>query len=400
MKYRIDQKSGNKLSLLGYGCMRFPRTLGQIDYKKSEHLVLEAVNMGVNYFDTAYMYLGSEEVLGEIVERNNLRDKIFIATKLPFAKCKTYDDFDIIFNKELDNLKTDYIDYYLIHNIGDIIQWEKLVNLGIERWISEKKISGKINQIGFSFHGLKDMFPKLLDAYDWDFCQIQYNYLNINYQAGRDGLIYANKKGLPVIIMEPLLGGKLASNLPKEVEKKFLSLDDDCSPAGHALKWIYNHEEVTVVLSGMNEEYQLIDNVNITDFCEPNMLTKSDLNIYDDIISIFNRLYKVNCTGCNYCMPCPHSVNIPGCFSAYNYYHVIGKISGLIHYVHSTKILTDDVSYLASNCLGCGICEKKCPQNIKISNEMKKVSKTMEPKALIMAINVFKKYRNKGDKNE
>ncbi len=399
MKYRLDERSGNELSILGYGCMRFPRTLGQIDYKKSEKLVLDAIDMGVNYFDTAYMYLGSEEILGRIVEENNLREKMFIATKLPFAKCKTYEDFDIIFNKELENLRTDYIDYYLIHNIGDILQWEKIVALGIEKWIEEKKASGQIKQIGFSFHGLKDMFPKLVDAYNWDFCQIQYNYLNVNYQAGRDGLEYANKKGLPVIIMEPLLGGKLASNLPNEVKSLFNEMDKNLSPAAHALKWIFDHKEVTVVLSGMNEEAQLIDNVGIANVCEPKIVTEEEKIIYDKVIDVFNKLYKVDCTGCNYCMPCPHSVNIPGCFSAYNYYHAIGKVSGFTHYVHSTKILTDDVSYLASNCIGCKACEKKCPQGIKIADEMKKVSKKMEPKLLMTSVKIFKRSRNRGNKN-
>ncbi len=393
MKYRKDLKNGNELSILGLGCMRFPRNFGQIDYKKSEKIVLEALEKGINYFDTAYLYMGSEQILGEIVEKNNLREKMYIATKLPFGKCKEYDDFDRLFEEQLKSLRTTYIDYYLIHNMGDISQWKALFNLGIEKWIARKKESGQIKQIGFSFHGLKDMFPVLVDAYEWDFCQIQYNYLNINYQAGRSGLEYAYAKGLSVIIMEPLLGGKLATNLPKEVISNFKELDPKMSPAQLALKWLFNHKEVTVVLSGMNEEMQLIENTDVASDSSENMLTEKELEIYDKVIDVFNKLYKVDCTGCNYCMPCPCNVNIPGCFSAYNYSYVLGRVSGYVHYTIGTKILTDDVNYAASNCVGCKLCEKKCPQNIKIASEMKNVVKRMETKPLKLAVKIVKASR-------
>ncbi len=395
MNYRKDLKSGNELSVLGLGCMRFPRNFGQIDYKKSEKIVLDAIEKGINYFDTAYLYFGSEGVLGEIVQKNNIRDKMYIATKLPFMKCKVYEDFEKLFNEQLKSLRTTYIDYYLIHNMGDIAQWQTLVDLGIEKWIAEKKESGQIKQIGFSFHGIKTMFPIIIDAYDWDFCQIQYNYLNINYQAGRSGLEYAYSKGLPVIIMEPLLGGKLATNLPKEVVSHFKALDPNMTPAGMALRWLYNHKEVTVVLSGMNEPEQLIDNSNTASNSYENMLTEKDLKVYDEVIDVFNRLYKVDCTGCNYCMPCPKGVNIPGCFSAYNYSHALGKISGYTHYVINTKLLTDDINYAASNCVGCKICEKKCPQNIQIASEMKNVSKRMETAPIKLIVKLIKLSRKK-----
>ncbi len=394
MEYRIDNKSGNKLSLLGFGCMRFPRTLGQIDYKKSEKLVLDALDNGINYFDTAYLYFGNEEMLGKIIENNNIRDKMYIATKLPFSRCTKYEDFDRIFNEELKNLRTTYIDYYLIHNIGDIVQWENVCKLGIEKWIQEKKESGQIRQIGFSFHGIKNMFVKLVDAYDWDFCQIQYNYLNIDFQAGRDGLKYASSKGLPVIIMEPLLGGKLANNIPKEVTQLFEKVNDE-SPATWALKWLFNHEEVTVVLSGMNEDTQLSENVKTASSSHANMLTVEENDIYDKVIDVFNKLYKVNCTGCNYCMPCPHNVNIPGCFGAYNMYYAIGKLDGYIHYINSTKVLSDDVNYAASKCVGCKLCEKKCPQSIKISEELNNVTKKLEPFFIRGVIKIYRLIRNK-----
>ncbi len=391
MNYNIDKRSGNKLSILGFGCMRFPRNFGQIDYKKSEKLILDAVKAGINYFDTAYIYLGNEEVLGKIVEQNNLRDKIFIATKLPFSRCKSYDDFDKIFNEELENLRTNYIDYYLIHNMADTEQWENLKKLGIEKWIASKKEAGQIKQIGFSFHGLKDMFPALLDAYDWDFCQIQYNYLNINYQAGQGGLNYAKEKEIPVIIMEPLLGGKLAQKIPTDVTKIFGKINNN-SPATWAFRWLYNQEGVSVVLSGMNEDSQLIENVVTANTAEVGSMSKEEDIAIEKAIEIFNKLYKVNCTGCNYCMPCHKGVNIPNCFSAYNMYYAIGKTDGFKHYLLGTKMTKKENTHVASKCVGCKICEKKCPQNIEISKELKDVRKVLEPKWLVTLIGLYKTF--------
>lgn len=215
MQYRTDVKSGNELSIIGFGCMRFPRNLTKIDINRTERLITEAVKNGINYFDTAYIYGESEEVLGQIIHRNNLRNNIFLATKLPIGKCNVYNDFEALFQTQLERLCTNYIDYYLMHNLSDTKLWNGLCELGIEQWIEEKKASGQIKNIGFSFHGIHNEFIKLVDAYDWDFCQIQYNYINTNYQAGTAGLKKAAEKGLSVIIMEPLLGGKLANGLPK-----------------------------------------------------------------------------------------------------------------------------------------------------------------------------------------
>jgi predicted aldo/keto reductase-like oxidoreductase len=201
MQYRTDVKSGNKLSILGFGCMRFPRNLTQTDIKKTEQLILKAAEEGINYFDTAFTYGESEEVLGNIIQKNNLRNNIFLATKLPLAKCKNYDDFDLLFQTQLERLHTDYIDYYLMHNLSDTALWEKLCALGIEKWIKEKKALDQIKNVGFSFHGIHNEFLKILDIYEWDFCQIQYNYINTNYQAGSAGLKKAAEKGLSVIIM-------------------------------------------------------------------------------------------------------------------------------------------------------------------------------------------------------
>lgn len=377
MKYRTDRKSGNELSILGYGCMRFPMNLGIIDKSKTEELILKAYNSGVNYFDTAYIYPGSEEVLGELLKKNNLRDKVFIASKLPHSSCKSYDDFERIFTEELSRLQTDYIDYYLIHNISSFEQWQRVCDLGIEKWIQEKKDAGQIRQIGFSYHGSYNDFIKVIDSYSWEFVQIQYNYININYQAGQKGLIYANAKGLPVMIMEPLLGGKLAKGLPKEATEIMLKQSTSKTPVAWALNWLWNQPEVTVVLSGMNDMSQLSENLRLADKAEVDMLNENDDRVIQDVIRSFNKNYKVGCTGCNYCMPCPKNINIPACFSSYNNSYVVGYGSGMFMYLNATGMI-DENPRCASDCIECGKCEKQCPQGIEIRKELKRVKRRFE----------------------
>ena len=218
MQYRKD-RYGNPISVLGYGCMRFTQTAGKIDIAKTEKELLEAFHGGVNYFDTAYIYPGSEAALGEILARNGIREQVNIATKLPHYLLKKPEDLDRCFSEELRRLKTDHVDYYLMHMLTDTKTWQRLEGLGIVQWLAEKKASGQIRQVGFSYHGNSDMFCKLLDVYDWDFCQIQYNYLDENSQAGATGLHRAAEKGLPVIIMEPLRGGRLTNTLPASAKK-------------------------------------------------------------------------------------------------------------------------------------------------------------------------------------
>ncbi|MDR0813967.1 MAG: aldo/keto reductase [Oscillospiraceae bacterium] len=391
LQYRIDNKSGNRLSALGFGCLRFPRTL-TIDVGKTEKLIIEAVARGVNYFDTAYVYGGSEAVLGEILHRNGLREQVYIATKLPHGQCSKYEDFDRIFDDELARLKTDYIDYYLIHNIGDRAAWDALVDLGIETWLSEKKASGAVKYFGFSFHGAQAGFFDLLDAYEWDFCQIQYNYMNENYQAGREGLRRAHEKGLSVIIMEPLLGGKLATGLPKDAVRLFSEKYADRTAAEWALRWLYNQPEVTVVLSGMNTLQQLEDNLQTTENAPPGCLSDAETQTIETVKEIIRRVYKVPCTGCNYCMPCPKNVNIPGCFAAYNSRYASGYITGMMQYVTGTSALKRGRAMLASNCVQCGACEKKCPQGIRVANELKTVRRSMEPFWFSAAMRVIRKF--------
>jgi predicted aldo/keto reductase-like oxidoreductase len=379
MQYRTDKKSGNELSALGFGCMRFPKVLTQIDMKKTERLIMKAVENGVNYFDCAYIYNGSEETLGTILEKNNARDKVYIATKLPLMKCNTADDFDKLFETQLKKLRTDHIDYYLMHNLSDLQLWKDLCGLGIEKWIAEKKAGGQIKQVGFSFHGTQNEFMALLDAYDWDFCQIQYNYININYQAGLAGLRKAAEMGLSVIVMEPLLGGKLATGLPKKAKELFSSVNENLSPAAWALRWLWNQPEVTVVLSGMNDDSQLDENLVIAGESSPDMFTQQENDVFLSVAEAFNAFYKIPCTGCNYCMPCPANVNIPGCFAAYNLSFAVGKISAIMQYATSTGGFSPQKNYSASQCIKCGSCEKKCPQHIKIPIELENVKKRMEP---------------------
>ena len=387
MQYVTDQKSGNMLSVLGFGCMRFPR-----DRRKTEQLIVAAVSAGVNYFDTAYIYSNSEVTLGDILEKNSLRDKVYLATKLPHQKCKSYGDFETLFQGQLERLKTNHIDYYLIHNLSDLAAWRRLCDIGIERWIVEKKQLGQISQLGFSFHGAQNGFMELVDAFDWDFCQIQYNYMDENYQAGRVGLLKGHEKGLPVIIMEPLLGGKLATGLPPKAARLFKEADADSSVASWAFRWLWDQPAVTVVLSGMNSMEQLEDNLKTAENAKHGMLSEKETAVFVPVIAALREAYKVPCTGCNYCMPCPNRVNIPGCFAAYNSSYVMGFISGMIQYLTSTGANHPEKQSRVKNCIGCGVCEKNCPQHIEIANSLKSVKKRMEPFWFDPILGIAKKF--------
>ena len=377
--------------------MRFPRGLnGKIDYQKSEKLVLTAIEQGVNYFDTAHLYAGSEEILGEILRRNRLREKVYIATKLPILKCAEYTDFDRLFSEQLAHLKTDYIDYYLIHNLPTPALWDELKAVGIEQWLAEKKAGGAVKQVGFSFHGTQGNFLALLDAYPWEFCQIQYNYMNENYQAGRTGLHAAAKKGLPVIIMEPLLGGKLANGIPKKGLASFEKANPGISPAAWSLRWLWNQPEVTVVLSGMNADEQLRDNIKTAGNAAAGCLTDYENAAVESVKALFKEAYRVPCTGCNYCMPCPKNVNIPDIFASYNARRANGLVTGMTQYITSTGANAPEKSYTARRCVKCGQCEKRCPQHIAVMKELAAATKRMEPfwfHALIGIVNRLQKPR-------
>lgn len=375
MNYRKD-KYGNDISILGYGCMRFSRTAGKIDLEKTEKEIMTAFHHGVNYFDTAYVYGGSEAALGKILKRNHIRKQVYIATKLPHYLIKTTDSMDKYFKEQLRRLQTNYVDYYLMHMLTDVQTWERLKSLGILEWLEEKKKNGAIRQVGFSYHGNSDMFCQLVDAYDWDFCQIQYNYMDENSQAGRKGLQYANKKGLPVIIMEPLRGGKLVNRLPKEAEKIFEKYPVKHTPAQWALRWLWNQPEVTCVLSGMNSKKMVQDNIKTASTVSVGEMGSKEEAMLRRVVQAINAKMKVGCTGCAYCMPCPKNVDIPGTFAAYNRCYSEGKRAAFIEYFMCTAMRKN--SSAASNCVECGKCEKHCPQHIKIRKELKNARKQLE----------------------
>ena len=375
MKYRKD-KYGNDLSTLGFGCMRFPQKQGKIDMEKTEEQLLAAVKGGVNYFDTAYIYPGSEAALGAILEKNHIREKVYIATKLPHYLVKKPEDLDRIFNEELKRLRTSYVDYYLMHMLTDPGAWQRMKDLGIESWLEEKKKSGAIRQVGFSYHGNSDVFCRLVDCYDWDFCQIQYNYLDEHSQAGRKGLYYAHEKGLPVIIMEPLRGGRLVNKLPAEACRLFSDRTENWSPAQWAFRWLWDQKEVTVVLSGMNSMEMLTENMEVASDTEIGQMTDDQQALLGQVVKILNASVKVGCTGCGYCMPCPKGVDIPGTFSAYNHRYSDSWFIAEKEYFMCTTLRKDSAA--ASNCIECGKCEKHCPQGIPIRQELKNARKVLE----------------------
>jgi len=380
------------LSILGFGCMRLPKKGNSIDEEESEKMIVSAIDRGVNYFDTAYLYSNgkSEIVLGKILAKG-YRDKVKIATKMPPFLAKKTSDFDKIFSTQLERLQTDHIDYYLIHMLMDIDTWNRLKSIGILEWIAEKKKSGKIINLGFSFHGTKNEFIQLIDAYDWDFTQIQYNFIDENNQAGKSGLQYAAAKGIPVIVMEPLRGGKIVFGLPKEIDELWENLTPNRNVVDWALRWVWNHPEVNVVLSGMSTQEQVDDNIRIASDAEANSLSPTELAVFDKAREIIREKTKVNCTACGYCMPCPHGVDIPACFAAYNdkYLNHKGFISKF-SYIQNTGAMTRHPAY-ASMCKSCKLCESHCPQSIKISERMKDVAADMEGPLFKPMISVAKK---------
>lgn len=375
MNYRED-KYGTKLSVLGFGCMRFQRRGVGIDMGEMEKEILRAIGLGVNYFDTAYIYPGSEAALGEVLEKNGLRDRVYIATKLPHYLIKNKEGLEKLFQEELRRLRTDHVDYYLMHMLNDADTWQRLLDMGIGAWLAEKKASGAIRQVGFSYHGNTDMFCRILDAYDWEFCQIQYNYLDEHSQAGRRGLRYAARKGIPVIIMEPLRGGRLVHLLPDGAKKLFDGYPVKRSYAEWGLRWLWNQPEVTVVLSGMNTEEMVLENCRIASEVRVGEQGREEEALYARVVSAIREGVKVGCTACGYCQPCPVGVDIPGAFAAYNRWHGEEKKGAFLDYLKCTTFRKNATA--VSGCIGCGKCEKRCPQQIQIRRELKEVRKTLE----------------------
>jgi hypothetical protein len=378
MLTRENMKNKEQLSILGFGCMRFPMKGNSIDEPRSIALIRDSIDKGVNYFDTAYFYNGgkSETLLGKALS-DGYREKARIATKLPPFMVSKLEGAKKIFATQLSKLATNYIDYYLLHMLTDKATFDRMASIGVMEWLEGLKAEGTIKNIGFSFHGSKADFEQIVTAYPWDFCQIQYNYMDENNQATKSGLQLAYSLGIPVIVMEPLRGGKLVNNLPKEVMKAFQSYDPKRSPAEWALRWIWNHPEVTVVLSGMSDEAQLSENIRIASNAKEDSLSAEELAVFDKVKAVMQEKTKIPCTACGYCMPCPSGVNIPGCFAAYNDKYLLEGKRDRFKYIQTLGALSKQPAY-ASMCTECGKCEHHCPQHIEVRKQLKQVRKEME----------------------
>lgn len=383
MLYRKFGKTNEQVSVLGFGCMRLPIIGGdptKIDEEKAAKMVRYAIDQGVNYIDTAYPYHGtglgkpgqSEPFVGKAL-RDGYRKRVKLATKLPSWLIRTQDDMDKYLNAQLERLETDVIDFYLIHSLN-VSYWTALKAAGIGDFLNRAIKDGRIRYAGFSFHDKVDLFKEIVDYYDWSFCQIQYNYLDEYYQAGKEGLEYASKKGLGITIMEPLKGGKIVNHLPKAAQDVFNQADVKWSPAKWALRWVWNHPEVSVALSGMSTMDNVVENVKIAEEAHANSLSQQELAVVNQVKQIFKDRIKVDCTNCGYCMPCPARVNIPENFSIYNDYHMFGTPETKYRYKlkYNTGIIPREQ---ASMCIKCGKCEARCPQNLPIRQELKNVKK-------------------------
>lgn len=387
MNYRTD----DNLSILGFGCMRFAKKGPSFDEEEIERELLHAIDMGINYFDMAYIYPGIEDVFGRIMEKCGFRDKIKIATKLPHHMMKDTAEMQKHFDEQLKRLRTDHVDYYLMHMLPDLKTWNALIDRGALDWLNGLKKEGKIDKLGFSFHGNTTLFLELLNAYSWDFCQVQYNYLDENSQAGRRGVEEAYAKGIPVIIMEPLRGGRLVNNLPKGAIQAFNESSRNYSPAEWSFRWLWDQPGVSVVLSGMNSMEMLDENIRIASDASVGSFTEDDRKVIEKVIKAIKEKVKVPCTGCAYCMPCPFGVDIPGSFACYNASYTDNYYVGIKEYVMCTSLKAQKSA--ASLCKECGRCEQHCPQHIEIRKELKNVKKRFENPVFRAAIGIYNKLR-------
>ncbi len=406
MQYRTMPNSDEKLSVLGYGCMRLPTKAGGphssiINKDLAKTQIRLAIDNGVNYIDTAYPYhMGaSESFLGEVVLKDGYREKVKVASKLPCFFVKKKEQIEEYFEKQLKKLQVEYIDYYLMHALN-YETWRRMVDFGIIEFMDKIKKEGKVKHLGFSFHAELEDFIKIVDEYDWEFAQVQYNIIDQNYQAGIEGIEYAYKKGMGIIVMEPLRGGALTSKAPKRVVDLYNKQEVKRTPAEWALRWIWNNPMVTLLLSGMNNEEHILENIRVASETLPNSLTKVDLRIIDEVKTIYDSLLQVNCTGCGYCMPCPAEINIPSAFKNLNDYHMFSKTSAWLNHVQHAGIRTKDgKSHFTSVCIDCGACETKCPQKIQIRQEFKHVRKHLEgPLSRVVAWGGRKFYTRKKKK--
>jgi len=399
--------SNEKLSALGFGCMRLPAPKGRhasmfssIDKEKAAKQIRHAIDRGVNYLDTAYPYHAgaSESFLGEYVLKDGYREKVNIATKLPCMTINKKESIEEIFNKQLKKLQVDYIDYYLLHSLSGSV-WDKMLSLDVLNFMDNIRKQGKIRHMGFSFHGSKEDFKKIVDGYSWEFAMVQFNILDEHAQASIDGIKYAHGKGLGIIVMEPLRGGSLAGKIPGEALKIYDNAPIKRSPADWALRWVLNHPEVTVVLSGMNNEDHVNENIKVASEALPNSFTNNELTIIDNFKTAYLNSMQVGCTGCAYCMPCPEGINIPNAFLNLNSYHISSKLEAKMFHILNAGVQTiDGKPHWTKTCSNCGECEKMCPQGIKIREAFRLVQKDLEGLGTRALSKIFRGFMNRGKK--
>jgi len=397
MRYRTMPKNNDELSILGFGCMRLPVTQdGQVDEPRAIQQIRYSIDKGINYLDTAWPYHAgeSEKILGRALA-DGYRQKVKIATKLPSWAINSREDMDRYLNLQLKKLGTETIDYYLLHGLNGNL-WDDLAGFGAAGFLDTALADGRIKNAGFSFHGQLKDFKRIVDAYPWTFCQIQYNFLDQQNQAGTEGLEYAAAKKLGVIIMEPLRGGNLGEpNPPTAVEEIWKRARIQRPPVEWALRWVWNRPEVTVLLSGMNEEAHIEENLAIAAQALPNSLTDDEIELVEEAALKYRMLMKVGCTGCGYCMPCPSDVNIPRIFDIYNKMHMFGDAEeARFRYAVSMGGLLSKTSSYASQCIQCGECVEKCPQYIEIPDLLEIVAEEMEDADLEKRIAIGKKMLN------
>ena len=383
MLYRKVPKTGDELSILGFGCMRLAQKDGRIDEDRATRQLRRAIDAGVNYVDTAWPYHGgeSEPFVGRAL-RDGYRERVRLATKLPSWLVEKRSDMDRFLDAQIGRLATGRIDYYLVHSLaGDA--WAKMASLRVTEFLDRAKADGRIGAAGFSYHGTREDFAKVIDAYPWEFCQIQYNYLDEERQAGAEGLRYAASKGIAVIVMEPLRGGALAAEPPAAVAELWREADGARSPAEWALRFVWDRPEVTLALSGMNHEEQLDENLRIAGEAAPRSLTAAATDLIARVAAKFREVMAVGCTGCGYCEPCPSGVEIAGAFDAYNAYHTFGKVNdaAFLYVIRASGIMSGQPAY-ASLCARCLDCLEKCPQQLPIPDLLEKVAAQFEDAGL------------------
>lgn len=374
MEKRAMNKLGVETSLLGFGCMRFPVTVdGKIDEPEAEKMLDKAIAAGVNYIDTAYPYHNgdSEPFVGKALKKYD-RSSLYIATKLPIWQVETLEDIDRIINHQLERLQTDYIDFYLMHAMNKE-RWDKMLAIGGVQKLEEYKAAGKIKYLGFSFHDSYEVFEEMINYKDWDFCQIQFNYMDANIQAGMRGYELTVKKDVPLIIMEPVKGGLLAK-FSDDIMEKFHANDPDASAASYALRWVGSMPNVKVILSGMSTMEQVEDNLKTFDNFK--CLSDAEQTLIGEVVDILNSRVQSGCTGCKYCMPCPFGVNIPANFSAWNNYHIYQDYN-VVKGKWENEI---GEAAQAKNCAKCGKCEQACPQKLSIRADLEKVQADFDNK--------------------